>query len=53
MIGPWLLAWGLSFGFGINFCTVELRKYVDPGSGSGSGGWVRVWVWVGSAKVKD
>ena len=31
LIGLWLLAWALAFGFGIDFCTVELRKYVDLG----------------------
>ena len=36
----WALA--VTFGFGIDFCTVELRKYVDPGLGGF--GWV--WVWI-------
>ena len=31
VIWLWLLAWALAFGFGIDFCTVELRKYVDLG----------------------
>ena len=31
LIWLWLLAWALAFGFGIDFCTVELRKYVDLG----------------------
>ena len=54
----------MAFGFGFDFCSVELKKYVDSGwVASGSGGWVRVggfgfrfgfrFGWVGSAEVKD
>ena len=57
MTGLRLLAWALTFGFGFDFCTVESRKYVDPGgfrfrvrvglgSGSGGFGFGFGWVWV-------
>ena len=38
----------MAFGFGFDFCSVELRKYVDSG-------WLRVASGgcVGSAEVKD
>ena len=39
LIGLWLLAWALTFGFGFDFCSVESRKYVVSGDGFG---WVRV-----------
>ena len=35
---------GSGFGFHFDVCSVESRKYVDPGSGLGLGGWVRVRV---------
>ena len=38
LTGLWLLALAPAFGFGFDFCTVESRKYVDPGSGSGGFG---------------
>ena len=40
MIGVWLFAWALAFGFGIDLCTVESRKYLELGGF----GWVLVWV---------
>ena len=37
-----LLLLVLEFGFGLNFCLIELRKYVDLVDWVGSGGWVRL-----------
>ena len=40
-----VLVLAIVFGFGFDFCSVELRKYVDSvlgWVGSGSVGWVRV-----------